>query len=144
MARTAKTAKDLFTFADFRALVPDGQKADLIDGVVYMASPDTDTSDDLTGFVHFLLRGYNYARKLGGQVRGSRYAYRLTKYRAPEPDVGFIGRDRVHLVKKLGMRGGPNLAVEIVSRDSRAVMGTAFLTQDPLQALSRRVGVPGG
>ena len=30
-----------FDFDDFCALVKDGQKADLIDGVIYMASPDS-------------------------------------------------------------------------------------------------------
>lgn len=29
-----------YTFEDFCALIPTGQKADLIDGVIYMASPD--------------------------------------------------------------------------------------------------------
>ena len=33
--------RDLVTIDDFFALVPDGQKADLIDGVIYMASPDS-------------------------------------------------------------------------------------------------------
>ncbi len=34
-------AQDLVTVEDFFRLVPDGQKADLIDGVIYMASPDS-------------------------------------------------------------------------------------------------------
>ena len=44
-------AEDLITVEQFYALVEDGQKADLIDGVIYMASPDTLTSDQLAGFI---------------------------------------------------------------------------------------------
>ena len=33
-------AQQSITFEDFCFLVKDGQKADLIDGVIYMASPD--------------------------------------------------------------------------------------------------------
>jgi hypothetical protein len=36
---------DLVTIEAFYCLVPAGQKADLIDGVIYMASPDTRCSD---------------------------------------------------------------------------------------------------
>lgn len=32
---------DLVTIEEFYCLVPDGQKADWLDGVIYLASPDT-------------------------------------------------------------------------------------------------------
>ena len=44
-----KADSDLVTVEEFFCLVPDGQKADLIDGVIYMASPDTRRSDRLGG-----------------------------------------------------------------------------------------------
>jgi hypothetical protein len=34
-------AQDLLTFEEFSFLVKDGQKADLIDGVIFMAAPDS-------------------------------------------------------------------------------------------------------
>src|SRR5258708_2232881 len=120
MRRTAKVADDLVTVSEFYRLVPDGQKADLIDGVIYMASPDSADADERTGFVSFLLHGYNDAKRLGGRVTGSRFAFRLSKYRAPEPDVAYVRLKRVRLIHRLGMRGGPDAAVEIVSRESRS------------------------
>ena len=119
MKRPTKAAEGLVTVNEFYRLVPDGQKADLIDGVIYRASPDTEDADDLFGFVLFLLRGYNWVKKLGGRVFGSRFSFRLTKQRAPEPDVAYVRRERVHLIRRREMKGGPDLAVEIVSRDSR-------------------------
>jgi Uma2 family endonuclease len=119
VARPAKPANDLITVDEFRRLVPDGQKADLIDGVIYMASPDSIRSNELTGFVEFLLRGYNDARQAGGRVFVNRVAFRLTRHRAPEPDVAYVGPPRVHLIQPTLVQGGPDVAVEIVSRDSR-------------------------
>jgi Uma2 family endonuclease len=112
-------AEDLVTVKEFHRLVPDGQKADLIDGVIYMASPDTRRSNRLNTFVGFLLEGYMATRGIAGEVFASRFAFRLTRIRAPEPDVAFVRPERVHLIGEKEMKGGPDIAVEIVSRESR-------------------------
>jgi Uma2 family endonuclease len=109
---------DLVTVKEFFCLVPDGQKADLIDGVIYMASPDTRRSDRLGGWIKFLLQGYAAVKGLG-EVYGSRFAFELTEFRAPEPDVAFVRTARLSLVDERRMVGGPDIAVEVVSRDSR-------------------------
>jgi Uma2 family endonuclease len=109
---------DLVTVEEFFCLVPDGQKADLIDGVIYMASPDTRRHDRLGGWIKFLLQGYTAVNRLG-EVYGSRFAFALSEFRAPEPDVAFVRSERLSLVEERRMVGGPDIAVEIVSRDSR-------------------------
>ena len=109
---------DLFTVDEFCRVLPDGQKADLIDGVIYMASPDTRRNDRLGGWIKFLLQGYASAKGLG-EVYGSRFAFELTEFRAPEPDAAFVRAERLSLVGEKRMVGGPDIAVEIVSRDSR-------------------------
>ena len=118
MASDSSSATDLVTVETFFALVGDGEKADLIDGVIYMASPHTRTNDRIGGFIAYLLRGYAEARK-AGEVFGSRFAFVLSPIRAPEPDVAFVRSERLHLVGEHGMDGGPDIAVEVVSRDSR-------------------------
>jgi Uma2 family endonuclease len=125
---------DLMTVEDFYALVADGVKADLLDGVIYMASPDTRTNDRLTGFLSRLLGGYCEATG-AGEVFGSRFAFVLSPHRAPEPDVAFVHRRRLHLVGERDMRGAPDVAIEVVSRDSR--------TRDHVEkkALYEQVGV---
>jgi Uma2 family endonuclease len=72
----------------------------------------------LTGFAEFLLLGFNDAKRIGGHVYVTRVAYLLSKHHAPEPDVGYLGPDRVHLITASGVKGGPNAAVEVVSRES--------------------------
>jgi Uma2 family endonuclease len=103
----------------FRAIVSDGAKADLIDGVIYMASPDTRLNNTLNGLIFRLISGYIEARGIEGFVFFSRFACRLSEFRAPEPDVGYVRPERAHLVAENEMQGGPDIAVEIVSRDSR-------------------------
>src|SRR5438874_5018923 len=103
---------ELYTVDDFFRMVPDGQKADLIDGAIYMSSPDTIRSDELTNFVHFLLQGFVSARN-AGKVTGSRYAFILSEHRAPEPDIAFISGGRLSIVGRLGGTAGPDIAVEV-------------------------------
>lgn len=104
---------------DFFALVEDGQKADLLDGIIYMASPDTPRNNQIANFVQVLLTNYVSKRGLG-QVFASRVAFVLTEFDAPEPDVAFVATDRLGSVDESRVYGGPNVAVEIVSRDSRS------------------------
>lgn len=119
--RTHEAAKDsdLYTAEEFYILVPDGQKADLIDGVIYMSSPDTMRNDDLTNFLNFLMSGFAEERALG-RVQGSRYAFKLGENHAPEPDVAFVSASRLDLVEERWGIGAPDVAVEVVSRDSRS------------------------
>lgn len=119
MIQRATVDDDLVRYDLFRAVVADGRKADLIDGVIYMASPDTRLANTLNSFLAYLIQGYTNARNIAGFTFLSRFACRITEYRAPEPDVGYVRPERAHLVRENEMEGGPDIAVEIVSRDSR-------------------------
>src|SRR5437870_2184576 len=105
------------TFDEFCFLVKDGQKADLIDGVIYMASPDNTVANELNAWLCTLMNLYARQKDLG-KVFVSRVAFRLDEKNSPEPDIGFIGKERLHLVKRGRVDGPPDLAVEIVSPDS--------------------------
>src|SRR5262249_48429074 len=106
------------TFDDFCILVKDGQKADLIDGVIYMASPDNTDANSLFVWLVTLLFDYAEYKDLGGKVYGSRVAFKINETNSPEPDIGYVRQNRVHLVQRGHVEGGPDLAVEIVSPDS--------------------------
>jgi Uma2 family endonuclease len=106
-----------YTFEDFCSLVREGQKADLIDGVIYMASPDNTEANDLFGWLLGLMKFFVAAKDLG-KVYGSRVAFRLDDRNGPEPDVAFVRKDRLHLVQRGYVKGPPDLAVEIVSPES--------------------------
>ncbi len=106
------------TADEFVERIPDGQKADLLDGVIYMASPDSPEAADVNGFIYSLLRIFVRKRELG-KVYGSRSAFRLSDTYVPEPDVAFVSRDRLHLWQGAIFHGAPDLEVEVVTPDSR-------------------------
>jgi len=112
-----KTRTGCHTFEDFCALVPDGQKADLIDGVIYMASPENTDANDLFVWLISLMHGYVECKNLG-RVFGSRVACRLEDRNGPEPDILFVGNEHADRIHRGGVEGAPDLAIEIVSPES--------------------------
>ena len=113
----SSTAAHKYTFDDFCILVKDGQKADLIDGVIYMASPDNFEANDLFMWLGSLARDFAEDTDQG-KVYGSRAAFRLTDLGSPEPDVAFVKTARLHLVRRGYFEGPPDAAFELVSPDS--------------------------
>ena len=87
------------TYEDFSWLVGDDKKADLIDGVIYMASPDNTDANELfvwlVGLFHDFVEYYDL-----GKVYGSRVAIRLTEKTAPEPDILFVSKKHLPQVKR--------------------------------------------
>jgi Uma2 family endonuclease len=106
-----------FTFDDFCQRVTDGQKADLIDGVIYMASPDNWDNGLFFNWFSTILAGYVSERELGAIV-GSRVAFYLDEFNSPEPDLAFVQTLRLKLATKVEFNGPPDAAIEIVSPDS--------------------------
>jgi Uma2 family endonuclease len=106
-----------YTFEDFCFLVKDGQKADLIDGVIYMASPD-----NIDAYRHYRWLGHlmsDYSEETDqGEIFGSRVAFRLGDLGSPEPDLAFVQKERLHLVRRGFFDGPPDAAFELVSPES--------------------------
>ncbi|MHB1423275.1 MAG: Uma2 family endonuclease, partial [Gemmataceae bacterium] len=106
-----------YTFEDFCLLIKDGQKGDLIDGVIYMSSPDNTDANTIFMWLGGLIDLFVEECELG-EVFGSRVAFRLDEPQGPEPDIAFVRTERLHLVQRGFVDGPPDLAVEIVSPDS--------------------------
>ena len=112
-----RTRSGPYTFADFLELIREDQKADLLDGVICMASPENIDHNDLVSWLGTVLRQFVEERQLG-KVTINRVAYRLSPKNAPEPDLAFVRTERLGIMKKGYVDGAPDLAVEIVSPDS--------------------------
>src|SRR5437879_3999630 len=87
------------TFEEFCFLVKDGQKADLIDGVIYMASPDNTDANSLCVWLVGLVNLFVEIKDLG-KVFVSRVAFRLNDNNGPEPDIAFVRKNRLNLIKR--------------------------------------------
>lgn len=106
-----------YSFADFVELVSEDQKADLLDGVIYMASPENIEHGRLIAWLAKTLGCFVEERELG-EVTINRIAYRLSPKDSPEPDVAFVRADRSSIIKPGYIDGPPDLAVEVVSPES--------------------------
>jgi Uma2 family endonuclease len=113
VARRSGTA----TFDEFMLLVREDQKADLLDGVIHMASPVNTEDADLVMWLSELLGMFVRQLKLG-KVFSERVAYHLSDHWAPEPDIAFVSKNRLNIVERGFVDGPPDLAVEIVSPES--------------------------
>ena len=109
---------DVCTFHDYLNMVDEHQKAHLLEGLVIMESPATARHEELQSFLSILLGTFVAERQLG-KVYGSRMAFKLSGYNGVEPDLSFVSKDRLHLVKKAHVNGPPDLAVEIISAGTR-------------------------
>jgi Uma2 family endonuclease len=97
--------------------VKDGDKADLIDGNIYMASPDNTEANSLQTWFASLMDFFAEETD-AGKIYVSRVALRLDDRNGPEPDVVFVRKNRLHLVKSGHIAGAADLVIEVVSPDS--------------------------
>jgi Uma2 family endonuclease len=113
----ATTRKGAVTFDEFCDRVSEDQKADLLDGVIYMASPENTDANEVFGWLFAILKMYVIENDLG-QVFGSRVAFKIDETNGPEPDIAFVAKARASLIKRGRVEGPPDLAIEIVSPES--------------------------
>src|SRR5688572_30930988 len=85
-----------YTFDDFLLLVNKHEKADLLDGVIYMASPESTDDNELGGWLYSLMSEFAKQTKQG-KCYYTRVAFRITEKRGPEPDVAFVTEERLHI-----------------------------------------------
>jgi Uma2 family endonuclease len=93
------------------------QKADLINGVIYMASLENTDANELFIWLATIMNLFVRRKKLG-QIYGSRVAFRLAEKHGPEPDIAFVRTEHLERVMRGGLEGPADLAIEIVSPDS--------------------------
>jgi len=118
VGRLPDAPSSLLTLDDFRHRVRDGQKADLIEGVITVASPASERHERLFDFLHRLLGDYVELRDLG-IVRGSRTMVEVDDLNGYEPDLLFVSRERLGIVGDQSIVEPPDWVVEIVSPATR-------------------------
>lgn len=108
----------LYTIGDVYAL-PDGQRAELIDGEMYMMAPPGRKHQDISAYLHTTI--YRYIQENGGQCKtyASPFAVFLNEddQTYVEPDISVIC-DESKLDDR-GCNGAPDWIIEIVSPNSK-------------------------
>lgn len=98
----------------------DSTRAEWVDGEVILMSPASTRHQRLVGFLYSLLQHYVEATGLG-LVLVAPFQMKLAfRPSGREPDVLFVSQHRVNLLKKNYLDGPADLAVEVMSPDSRS------------------------
>lgn len=106
-----------WTYEDYAALPNDGQRYEIIDGVLYMAPSPNEAHQSLSGEIYSHIKHYVRASKLG-RVYYAPFDVELAPRDIVQPDVLVILNKNLHKITPARVVGGPDLVVEIVSPGS--------------------------
>lgn len=109
---------DWISYEDFLEAY-DGVRAEWVDGKVVEMSPQTDRHLLIWGFLYKALSGFVAQKGLGGLVGQAGFQVRLNSSVAREPDVFYLAPENEHRFKRTFVDGPVDLAVELISPDSR-------------------------
>ena len=108
------------TYEEFLEWADEDTWAEWVDGEVIILSPASDPHQDLLGFLSSLLRHFVEAHELG-RVLIAPFQMKLSvRPSGREPDLIFIAKEHLDRLKKTYLDGPADLAIEIVSTDSRS------------------------
>ena len=107
------------TFEEFLEWYDEEKRAEWVDGEVILMSPNSLAHQDVAGFLAALLRLFAEANNRG-LVLTPPFLMKLAVIPSGrEPDVLFIARERLGDLKKVYLDGPADLAIEIMSPESR-------------------------
>lgn len=108
------------TYEEFLAQADEDVPAEWVDGEVFLMSPVSRRHQDLADFFTTLLRHFVEARQLG-LVFSAPFQMKLAaRPSGREPDVLFVSSDRLDRLKEMYLDGPADLAVEVISTESRS------------------------
>lgn len=104
----------LLTYEDFLSFPDDGVRREIVEGEMLVTpSPDL-RHQDLAGFIYVAF--FNHIRTSGGgRVFVAPLDVRLSEHDVVEPDVIFVGPDRLGILEEKYLLGSPTLLVEVIS-----------------------------
>jgi Uma2 family endonuclease len=93
-------------------------KAELLDGVMVVHSPEKTRHEQEFRFLFVLMNLFAYAHHWG-EVLGSMATVHLGECRKVKPDIAAVRLERVHIITEDAIEGIPDLVLEIVSESTR-------------------------
>lgn len=93
-------------------------KAELIDGVMIVHSPEKTRHEQEFRFLFVLMNLFAYAERWG-EVLGSMATVHLGEFRKVKPDIVAVREERKQIITEEAIEGTPDLVVEIVSQSTR-------------------------
>jgi Uma2 family endonuclease len=103
-----------WTYEDYLRLPEDGYHYEVIEGVLYMTAAPTIKHQDVARNLLVALHLFVRERKQG-KVYDSPVDVQLSDQTVVQPDIIFIARERLSIIKESHVEGAPDLIVEILS-----------------------------
>jgi Uma2 family endonuclease len=104
----------VLTYEDYCALPDDGKRYEIIEGELYVTPSPSRTHQEFAGNLLVVLKPFVSAHRLG-VVYIAPFDVILEEISVVVPDLLFVVQDRVGIVTERGVRGAPDLIVEILS-----------------------------
>jgi len=112
--RTWPPPQGEWTYQDYLRLPDDGYHYQVIKGVLLMTAAPTTRHQDVVRNLLVALHLFVKERRQG-KVYSSPVDVRLAEQTVVEPDIIFIARERLSIIKESSIEGAPDLIVEILS-----------------------------
>ncbi len=110
--------KEKMSFEEFLDWCDEDTWAEWIDGEIIMTSPAPVDHQEIGSFIEKILGIFVEAHELGKVLRAP-FVMRLAgRPSGREPDLIFIGRERLHLLEQTYLNGPADVVIEIVSPES--------------------------
>lgn len=115
-----ETEEKIYTVKDIEAL-PEGERAELIDGKIYMMASPTLTHQDILSWLNMRIRMYIMEKRGTCKVLPAPFAVYIKNddHNYVEPDVSVICD--LNKLDEKGCHGAPDWVIEIVSPSSKAM-----------------------
>ena len=114
----AMATRTKLTYEDYETFPDDSNRYEIIDGEVYASPPPITAHQWASAELTWLLGAHIRQHRLG-RLFYAPFAVMLSPHDVFEPDVIFISEDRMPLLDDKGMRGSPDLCIEIASPSTR-------------------------
>lgn len=101
------------TYEDY-CRIPDGRRYELVEGSLRMTPSPGVFHQKVSGRIEKALRQWVEERDLG-EVYYAPLDVVLSEYNVVQPDILFVAKDRLGIIKETHIRGAPDLVVEIFS-----------------------------
>ena len=123
-----------YTYAEYCALPETGPRYQLLEGELVMSPAPSLRHQEIVGRLYAALLAFVAPRSLG-KVFVAPVDVILSDHDVPQPDVMFVSSGRSAILVAEGIRGAPDLCVEVLSRS------TAAQDRGPKRTLYARHGV---
>ncbi|MGI8884863.1 MAG: Uma2 family endonuclease [Pyrinomonadaceae bacterium] len=107
----------VFTFEEYLDLHEDNLYSEWIDGKVFIMAAASVAHQRIGSFLEKVMGIYVETKQIGEVFRAP-IAVKVNIFAGREPDVFFIKKENLHIVKPTFIKGAPDLAVEIISPES--------------------------